>query len=91
MRILTPADAHALGLYCMALAEYVQASKLVAEQGLVVPGREGGNVANPVCRIERDRWMMVLRMGAELGLTPSSRTRLEVQPALNDPMEILLS
>jgi P27 family predicted phage terminase small subunit len=80
MKVMTSADSNALGLYCVALAEFVQAQQLVARDGLVVKGRDGGTVANPAARIERDRWAMVWRAGAEFGLTPSARVSLGTVP-----------
>ena len=76
MGIMTPADSTALGLYAQALAEYVDAKAIVARAGLIVKGRDGNLVANPACRIERDRWNMVHRMGAEFGFTPSARVTI---------------
>jgi P27 family predicted phage terminase small subunit len=76
MGVMTSADSTALGLYAQALAEYVAAKELVARDGLVVPGRDGGMVVNPAVRVERDRWAMVWRAGAEFGLTPSARVSL---------------
>lgn len=83
MGVATPADSAALGLYAMALAEYVAAAALVATEGLLIKGRDGGPVVNPACRVERDRWSMVQRMGAEFGLTPSARVSLASLPGLD--------
>jgi P27 family predicted phage terminase small subunit len=80
MGVMTAADSVALGLYAQALAEYIAAKELVARDGLVVPGRDGGMVANPAVRIERDRWAMVWRAGAEFGMTPSARVSLGTVP-----------
>ena len=74
--VLTPADSTALGLYAAALACYLEAKALVDRDGLVVSGRDGGTLANPAARIERDRWAMVHRIGAEFELTPSARVSL---------------
>lgn len=92
MGIVTPADTNALGLYCMALAEYIAAAAIVAEKGLLVDGRHSGLVANPAARIERDRFAMACRLGEEFGLTPSARVTLGTTPAMDDPaIEALLS
>jgi P27 family predicted phage terminase small subunit len=92
MGVMTSADSTALGLYAQALAEYVAAKELVARDGLVVPGRDGGMVANPALRVERDRWAMVWRAGAEFGLTPSARVSLGAMPNYDQSeLEKLLS
>lgn len=93
MRVLTSADATALGLYAQALDEYITAAELVARDGVVVPGRDGGAVANPACRVEAARWSMVERMGAQFGLSPTSRLALAAPgPAVDDPaIEALFS
>jgi P27 family predicted phage terminase small subunit len=92
MGVVTTADATALGLFSQALAEYIAAKELVERDGLVVKGRDGGPIANPALRIERDRWMLVWRAGEAFGLTPSARVTLgSTMPTRMDELEQLLS
>ena len=87
MRVVTPADAHHLAMYCTTVAEYIAAAALVARDGLLVPGRDGGQVANPACRIERDRLVMAHRLGADLGRSPAARVSLASLPQA-DPTDV---
>jgi P27 family predicted phage terminase small subunit len=80
MGVMTPADSAALGLYADAMARYLEAKAMVDAQGIVVPGRDGGTVANPCYRVERDRWMLAWRAGAAFGLDPSARVSLATIP-----------
>jgi P27 family predicted phage terminase small subunit len=67
MRVVTLADGFHVAMYCTVAAEFIAAAALVARDGLLVAGRDGGMVANPACRIERDRLVMAHRLGATLG------------------------
>jgi P27 family predicted phage terminase small subunit len=79
---VTPTDSHHLAMFCPTVTEYIAAAALVARDGLLVAGRDGGLVANPACRVERDRLLMAHRLGADLGLSPVARVSLASLPPL---------
>jgi P27 family predicted phage terminase small subunit len=77
------ADLGALAAYCSAFAEFVRADQKVQETGYLIAVK-GKAVPNPWVRIRRDARLAVLKAAAELGITPSSRSRVQL---LDDPDE----
>jgi P27 family predicted phage terminase small subunit len=86
--MLTRVDRAALASYCEVWATFVTAQREVHEHGLVLLERERETddgtviyvrpVKNPAVLIARDAAGQVRQFCAEFGLTPSSRSRLEV-------------
>jgi P27 family predicted phage terminase small subunit len=74
--VLTIADIETLRHYCEAVARYRQASDSLNKSGLLVRGRKGDAVKNPLNQIVRDNADLVRAYARELGLTPSSRASL---------------
>lgn len=78
--ILTAFDRAALGGYCAAWGSFVDAEEALRSGGAVITGYRGSPVVNPHCRV-RDRALeLMARFAAELGLTPSSRSRIHATP-----------
>ena len=92
MKILSQADGKTLELYCATWSEWRQATEFVAAHGMTYPIRAGQTTTKgkvhkgaikgvgmfPEVAIARSRAELLSRLGAELGLTPSSRTRIKV-------------
>jgi P27 family predicted phage terminase small subunit len=81
--IATSLDATALELLCVAYAGFRGAMEKVASGGPVwiVPAKDGGLPiarVSPYQRLATTQWKMVREMMAEFGLTPSSRSRVQV-------------
>lgn len=76
--LLTVADSVALYMYCRAFARYHEAERIVAEEGILIPGYRGSMVKNPAAQIARDAFADLLRICTEFGMTPSSRGRMSV-------------
>jgi P27 family predicted phage terminase small subunit len=76
-RVLTPLDRDTLALYCDAIAEYAEAQRNIAATGRVVRGATGAPMENPWCRIARNAAERARKFGAELGLSPASRTQVK--------------
>jgi P27 family predicted phage terminase small subunit len=89
MGLLFEADQDILNSYCIAVDTYQQATKLVNEQGVLVEGRRDDFVTNPAVRIQRDQATLIRMLGSELGLTPSSRTRLKALDSDDDTKDFL--
>mgnify|MGYP001565062072 CR=1 FL=1 len=90
--VITPVDGYVLRVFCEAAARYAHASRLLDESGPLIRGaRRGERVKSPLHQIVRDNADLVRAFGGELGLTPTSRTRLtgggEPEP---DPAEEFL-
>lgn len=91
--LLTVVDGHALAVYCEAWATYVQASEIVRAEGILVDSYRGGKAKNPAAQIMRDSADLMMKVGGQYGLTPATRTRLQVPGDDKDgfDMESLLS
>jgi P27 family predicted phage terminase small subunit len=84
--VLTDVDRATLAGYCSAYSTYIaaeQSLKKVAEAdnvfgGLVVKTSNGTMVQNPLIGIRNTALQTMNRFAVELGMTPSSRTRIKV-------------
>jgi P27 family predicted phage terminase small subunit len=78
MKVAHAADRDALLCYCEAVVTHRKASALLKKSAILVQGRDGGLVRNPVLQIQRDAATLIRGFAQEFGLTPSARTRVEV-------------
>ena len=81
--VLATCDGKALALLCEAFAEWKSAKQAVAKMGPVYPIKNpDGTVKylqqNPYVSIARKSGADLLRLLREFGLTPASRTRIEI-------------
>lgn len=78
MKVATVADPTALALLCDALAEYVEARSVVAEQGAIywTRGKVEMQRTHPAVAIAQDAWRRAKTMLSEFGLTPAARSRV---------------
>ncbi len=85
-RVLTEADLTAFAAYCVVYGRWVEAEGNVRRRGLMVPAkpRSRNLVQNPFLSIANKSLQQMLRLWAEFGLTPSSRTRIISSPASED-------
>ncbi len=77
-RVLTEADLSALAAYCVVYGRWVEAEGDVRRRGVMVPAkpRSKNLVQNPFLAIANKALQQMLRLLAEFGLTPSTRTRI---------------
>jgi P27 family predicted phage terminase small subunit len=87
MGILYEADIDLIVAYCNSVVNYQKATEIVDQQGVLVEGRRDGAVTNPAVRVQRDAATLIRMLASELGLTPSSRSRLTLE---NDDTDNLL-
>ena len=78
MGVLTQADQVALALLATAIADYIDACDQVAAEGSVVTSHQGSPYQHPAVGIAHRAHDRILRLLREFGLTPSSRTGLQV-------------
>jgi len=79
--IITKIDRAALAAYCVAFARWVEAEQKLKEQGLVVRAPQTGYpMQNPYLSIANTAMTQMIRLAAEFGMTPSSRSRLQSYP-----------
>jgi P27 family predicted phage terminase small subunit len=73
-RILTDADLGSLENYCIAIGQVRELERVIKQHGFVVQSNRGPR-ANPAVKLQADAMSRSLRLAAELGLTPVSRSR----------------
>lgn len=81
MRVVTEADRATLAAYAVVYGRWSEAERMVAEKGMLVLGVEKKPIQNPFLSVARQSLDQLIRLCAELGLTPSSRSRLQAAPA----------
>jgi P27 family predicted phage terminase small subunit len=77
LNVLTGVDGPAFRLMAEHYALAVEAVKELKEQGMTIEGREGLR-KNPLAQLARDNSMAFKAYAVEFGMTPSSRTRLQL-------------
>jgi P27 family predicted phage terminase small subunit len=84
-RQITEADRAALIALCLEWARYLEAIAKVSQPGtLIVLSPNGYPMPNPYLAIATKALQGCTRLWPELGLTPSSRTRVQVPPGADD-------
>jgi P27 family predicted phage terminase small subunit len=83
-RILTSLDRPALAAYCSAYALWAEATKALQEHGLMVRSPTGYPIQSPYLSIANRQAEIMMRIGAEFGLTPASRSRI-AKPMSKEP------
>jgi P27 family predicted phage terminase small subunit len=74
--LLTTVDATALEMLCESYATWRDAVSKIDEFGVLVKTPNGYPVQGPYLQIANKAQMQMLRLLAEFGLTPSSRTKI---------------
>ena len=77
--VIRATDTDALRCYCEAVSRYNRVARIYARTDPVIKDR-GHLVKNPLYQIVRESSDQVRMFARELGLTPSARSGLEVEP-----------
>lgn len=85
LRLLSKIDRAALAIYCQAVSRMEMAQKKIAEEGEVTTAPSGYPVQSPYLAIYNKAAEQVVKIAAEFGLTPSSRSRISVPGAESGP------
>jgi P27 family predicted phage terminase small subunit len=72
------ADRDSLLCYCEAVVTHRKTCALLAKSDVLVKGALGNPVRNPLLAVQRDAASVIRAFAQEFGLTPSARTRIEV-------------
>jgi P27 family predicted phage terminase small subunit len=88
---LTHWDVFFLEVFCDAVVQYRQASKLVTQAGVLIRGRKDALVKNPAMQLARDSARTMVLTGARFGLSPSDRAQIVLGRPPVDDREALLS
>lgn len=89
-RILTRLDRTTLALYCQAYADYVESLDYLnvmvkgedgklKKAGPLVKTSKGNIIQNPALSVKNKAFQILLKIAAEFGLSPSSRSNIQVQ------------
>lgn len=79
-QVLTDADLGLLERYCWQISVAIEAERLVSRDGVLMPNRFGELRRHPATMLAKEASLLARQIGAELGLTPVSRSR----PAIRD-------
>jgi P27 family predicted phage terminase small subunit len=83
--LYTEVDHAALAMYCQEWGRWIIAEKKLRVEGEIITGTLGGKFQNP-WRYEANKAQeQMRRMLAEFGMTPSSRSRISVPGARDEP------
>jgi P27 family predicted phage terminase small subunit len=89
--LLTGLDQGMLAAYCQAHALWVEAVASIERYGTMVKSPNGYPMQSPYVAVANKQVDIMVRIAAEFGMTPSSRTRIRVGPkAPEDPFEAFL-
>ena len=76
--IITSGDVAPFVLYCQAYGEYIQAQRAVNDIDCLIVETSATTKPHPMLAIRDKAAMMLLKVAIEFGLTPSSRSRIEL-------------
>lgn len=76
--LLTKIDRAALAAYCVAYGRWSDAEMQVTRLGAVVKTVNGNLIQNPYLAVANRSMEQMARLAAEFGMTPSSRSRVQV-------------
>lgn len=79
--LATSADRALLVTYCIAWADFVEASEHIAKEGRIVTGANGVEGRNVWGKVKTDAIEVLIKVSAHFGLSPSTRARLDVPAA----------
>lgn len=77
MRIMSNVDADALAIYAVNYVRWQEATATVRETGLLMRSPQGFPLQNPALAVANKAQDVCLKILAEFGMTPSSRTRVK--------------
>lgn len=89
--LVTVLDLDQLSTYCVLWCRWVKAEKLVREKGEIIKTAAGNIIQNPYLSIANRALDQLNKLGAEFGMTPSSRSRVKTDiPDADSELEQML-
>lgn len=86
LRLLTQLDRVALATYCSSYALWLEATEAIQKSGAMVKSPSGYPIQSPYIAIANRQSELMMRLAAEFGLTPASRSRIAAPLAVeNEP------
>lgn len=86
--LLTNLDVHALSLYCDAYSQYVECTKVINQEGLMIEhtnkAGETNQVPHPLLTKKKQLHEQIKSLQGEFGFTPASRAKLAIPREENE-------
>jgi len=80
LNLLTSLDRAALAAYCGAYALWAEATEAIQKYGAMVKSPSGYPIQSPYVSIANRQAEIMMRIAAEFGFTPASRSRIATRP-----------
>jgi len=81
-KLITNVDIHALALWCDAYVDYINCTRIIEEEGLMVEytnkAAETNKVAHPLMTKKKQLAEQMRALASEFGLTPAARAKLAI-------------
>lgn len=87
MRVLTEADQIALANLCQTYSTMIQAQEQLSKSGILYKTKSGYIQQSPLLGIVNSSIEIINRLSREFGLTPASRSRIEVEQGENSRID----
>mgnify|MGYP006921307385 CR=1 FL=1 len=89
--LVTNIDKDHLAMYCTIYVRWVKAEKMVRDKGEIIKTAAGNIIQNPYLSIANRALDQLNKLGAEFGMTPSSRSRVKTDlPTQESELEEML-
>lgn len=91
--LLTAIDGTALALFCQAYSRWLEADRQIRQFGAVIKTPTGFPILNPYLSVMKGALAQMNKLIVEFGMTPSSRSRLRIEPpskTAEDPLDAFL-
>jgi P27 family predicted phage terminase small subunit len=83
LRLMSDLDRAMLAAYCQAYALWVEGVAAIRKFGTMVKSPSGFPMQSPYVAVVNKQAELMVRIAAEFGFSPSSRSRIALPPALN--------
>lgn len=91
MQLLTSADGDAIAMYCDYYVRWEDATRMIAEHGMIVYTENGTPYQSPYLGIANKAMAAMQKLLVEFGMTPASRSRIQLpEGKADDPFEVFL-
>ena len=89
--LVTNIDKDHLAMYCTIYVRWIKAERMVREKGEIIKTAAGNIIQNPYLSIANRALEQLNKLGAEFGMTPSSRSRVKTDiPTTEHELEKML-
>jgi P27 family predicted phage terminase small subunit len=85
--MMTEADRGAFAGYCQAFGRWIDAERMLKIEGEILTSDKNNLVQNPRLWVANRALEQMYKFMSEFGLSPSSRSRLKINPPVEDEME----